>query len=69
MTEAKLLQARSFLKEEESGLIVMDRKHGRGADVRFKKDSYVLVTFQPENEVELNQYAGRSSRTMKQHYC
>ena len=69
MTEAKLLQARSYLRQEERGLIVMDRKYGRGADVRFKVDSYVLVIFQPDNEVELNQYAGRSSRTMKQHYC
>lgn len=65
MTEAKLLQARSYLKEEEKGLIVMDRKYGRGADVRFKVDSYVLVTFAPKNEIELSQYAGRSSRTMK----
>ena len=54
MTEAKLLQARSYLREEERGLIVMDRKYGRGADVRFKVDSYVLVIFQPDNEVELN---------------
>ena len=64
-TDAKLLQARSYLKEEDNGLVVIDRKFGRGSDIRFKVDSYVIVTFVPDNELELMQLAGRSSRTMK----
>ena len=53
LTEAKLLQARSYLREESTGLIVIDRKSGRGSDIRFKVDSYVLVAFQPSNKQEL----------------
>ena len=68
-TEPKLLQARSYLKEESKGILAIDRKFGRGSDVRFKVDSYVLVTFQPDDEQEMHQLAGRSSRTMKRHQC
>ena len=68
-TDNKLIHFRNYLKEENEGLIVLDRKYGRGSDIRFKVDSFVLVTFIPNDTLELTQLAGRSSRTMKQHSC
>ena len=68
-TDTKLIHFRKYLKEESEGIIVLDRKYGRGSDIRFKVDSYVLVTFIPNDSLELTQLSGRSSRTMKQHCC
>ena len=50
-----------------TGIIVALDKYGRGTDLRFLKDSHVIVGYLPNNLNEANQLAGRSSRTMKNH--
>ena len=69
MTDSKALQARNYLKAVSKGLIVIDRQFGRGLDIRCKVDSHVLITFEPRDQIEAQQMAGRSSRTMKTHEC
>lgn len=56
--------ARILLRDRDRRVIViMPRNFGRGTDLRFKVDAAVFVAFQPAHMAELNQLAGRCSRT------
>ena len=52
----------------ERGLVAALDSYGRGIDIRFKVDSFVLIGFLPERLEAVKQMSGRSSRTMKKHF-
>ena len=43
------------------------KEYGRGADIRFKVDSFVVIGFLPSMYDSVLQMTGRSSRTMGNH--
>ena len=51
------------------GLIAASDVYGRGIDMRFKIDSFVLISFMPKRLAYVHQMMGRSSRTMGKNYC
>ena len=62
-TEEDLRVNRVKIRDLAQGVLAVDRKYGRGADLRFARDSHILVPFQLELKSELHQLMGRSSRT------
>lgn len=69
MDSYQLRATRTVIKTQSNGLVIVKSDFSRGADLRFKEDAFVLCAYLPHDDVELNQIAGRSSRTMKTHYC
>ena len=48
-------------------MVAAVKEYGRGADIRFKVDSFVVIAFLPTMYDNVLQMTGRSSRTMGNH--
>ena len=53
----------------DNGVLCMVKKYARGTDLRFLKDSFIIVAYMPRDSTEAKQICGRSSRTMATHHC
>jgi len=62
-----LEQVMSVIRHNTSGVVITLAQYGRGADIRFKKDSFVIIGYIPVRLDIVSQMIGRSSRTMKIH--
>lgn len=54
----------SVIRNNNTGVVAALGVYGRGADIRFRVDSHVIVAFIPHRLDILTQMVGRSSRTM-----
>ena len=66
-TDVEMSNTLAIVRDKEDGIFATLARYGRGVDVRFKKDSVVIVGYLPERMETLRQMAGRSSRTMGKH--
>ena len=57
----------SLIRQQDKGVVATLREYGRGADIRFKVDSLVLIGFLPLMFDSVLQMTGRASRTMGNH--
>ena len=68
MTEDhKLEGVLSLIRGRDKGVVGALEVYGRGADIRFKKDSFVIIGFLPVTKDKMRQMVGRSSRTFGNH--
>jgi len=51
----------------KTGVLIAMDMYGRGADLKFGADSFVLIAFLPDKLDEVLQMTGRSSRTLQTH--
>lgn len=65
--DMQLSQMMGAIRHQEKGVVATLKAYGRGADIRFEKDSFVVIGFTPKRMDEVKQMTGRSSRTMKTH--
>ena len=66
-SDSELSRKRILIRPRSSGVLIVRRNYQRGTDLKFAIDSFVIVTFKPDNQQELLQMIGRSSRQNKQH--
>ena len=55
------------LRNLKKGVVAALERFGRGTDISFKVDSYVLIGYKPARLDIVRQMAGRSSRSMGRH--
>ena len=58
---------RACIRHLSKGVFVALEKYGRGTDLRFDRNSYVVIAFSPDRMDHVQQMIGRSSRTMEAH--
>ena len=66
-TDEEFEKVLSLIRKRTSGVVAAIGKYGRGADIRFATDSYVVIGYLPTNMDQVRQFTGRSSRTMQVH--
>ena len=57
----------NMIRQQDRGVVAAVKEYGRGADIRFKVDSFVVIAFLPTMYDNVLQITGRSSRTMGSH--
>ena len=62
-TDEDLRRVSVHMMDWERGVVVVRREYGRGADLRFSKESHVIVPMQLVSLTELHQLVGRNYRT------
>lgn len=55
------------IRFQDKGVVATLSRYGRGADIRFKTDSFVIIGFAPKSMDQVVQMTGRSSRKMGTH--
>ena len=68
LDDKKLELSMARVSSQTKGLLCSLPKYGRGSDIRFKTDSFVLIGYLPERLETIKQMTGRSSRKMKSHH-
>lgn len=63
--DRSLEQLLGSIRERNRGVVATLASYGRGADIRFKTDSFVIIGFVPKEIDSVRQMTGRSSRTMR----
>ena len=59
----------STIRHKDRGVVGALDYYGRGADIRFRLDSFVIIGFLPQKYDYVRQMIGRSSRTLGQHFA
>lgn len=51
------------IKDQDYGVMTIEKNQCRGVDTKFAKDALVIITFIPSDYNEYQQMLGRASRT------
>ena len=62
--DQQLLDVMSTIRHKDRGVVGALDYYGRGADIRFRLDSFVIIGFLPQKYDYVRQMIGRSSRTL-----
>lgn len=65
--DSQVQQVCAVIKSQSRGVLAVLQKYGRGTDIAFKTDCFVVVAFKPASPEVLRQMTGRSSRRMGKH--
>ena len=62
LEDKKLENTMAIVERQTKGLLCALPKYGRGCDIKFKTDSFVLIGYLPKRLSTIQQMTGRSSR-------